>query len=158
MDAGAIKLEFFSLAFDLISKRLLEGDDEQGYLPKRIGVTGNVKNYEVMGLLIYHSFIQGETLFSRFQPWIFEYIKDPKDTELLKLIISEADIPRNAGNEALLMFIDQLKAIKSNEELQELCCIPQNSEKINSNQWDICDSITLKQKKKQRTGCQRVDF
>lgn len=66
MDAGSIKLEFFASVFDVLTKRLLEGDEEHGYLPKRLG-TSTRKNYEVLALVIYHAFVQGGVIFGRFQ-------------------------------------------------------------------------------------------
>ena len=145
MDAGSIKIEFFVKVFDVITKRLLEGDDENGYLPKRLGMSSR-KNFEVLALVIYHAFVQGGVFFGRFQKWIFTYLVDPDDADLLKCLIEVKHIPKNAGTAPLLSFIDDLNTAESNQEIFVLCEKAENSERINSSQWDIWDSVTMENK------------
>lgn len=145
VDAGSIKLEFFTNVFDVVTTRLLEGDDEIGYLPKRLGMASR-KNFEVLALVIYHAFVQGGVFFGRFQNWVFNYLIDPDDLDLLKCSVNVEHIPKNAGTAPLLEFIDDLKGAESDEDIFNLCGKPEYSERINASQWDICDPVNTENK------------
>jgi len=146
IDAGAIKKEFFELANNFICDRLLEGDVKQGFIPKRLGVTGSIINYKVLGVLIGHGFVQCGVLFARFQTWVYSYVVNPKDTDLLKTIINEKNIPLNAGTQSLLVIIESLRSANTEEELDSVCSVPENMERINTTQWGLVDQICLKTK------------
>ena len=143
VDAGALKIEFFTKFFEECRTSFFE--EVNGYfIPKKS--VGNLSIFKCIGVAIAHSIFQEGPSFSCLSPWCFDaLLKEPE--EKLLTMLKASDIPLNAGTAMLHTFISKIDAAETENEIIEIF----NSEEgpayeqiVNSSQWDITVSVSTK--------------
>ena len=143
IDAGALRIEFFTKFFQQARKELFE-EVNSHVIPKRSG--GNLVIFKIIGLVIAHSIFQDGPPFSSLAPWCYSVLLEDSEDET-DLLLTSDEIPLNAGTATLIKFINELDSAKDNEEINSLF----NSEEgpayeqiLNNSQWEITKEPTTK--------------
>ena len=106
LDAGAIKAEFFEMLLKEIQQRLFEGS-EWSMLPVKDSSKGLL--FQLAGIIVSHSIVQGGPSFSALCPAIYFYLADADPLYVLSQLRRQ-DIPLNAGTLVYLYFLLHLWA------------------------------------------------
>ena len=135
------------MVFTIAYERLFEST-KNGSLPKRVGSSGSLFNFQVFGKIIGHSLLNGcSSYLGGLQDWVCDFIiNESTDLAISNLNVERNSIPENAGTENLLMFIDALDECSTIEALNRILDKPENLERINSCQWLPTDTISLSNK------------
>ena len=115
-------------------------------MPKRVGSSGSLFNFQVFGKIIGHSLLSGcSSYLGGLQDWACDYLvnefPDPSTAQ-----VERSSIPENAGTENLLNFIDDLDNCLSKVELDQIVDKVENLERVNSCQWLPTDEINISNK------------
>ena len=101
-DAGALKKEFFEYALREVNNQLFEGEDGRRVPKKDVGLE---LLFEVAGMLLGHSIIQGGPGFPCLSPAVFDYLR----TCDVKLCYpTKDDIPLNISTHELITLIEEV--------------------------------------------------
>ena len=76
------------------------------------------------------------------------FLCDPTDHDLIKCLVSESLVPKNAGTSTFHEMIESLTLVESQEALDCLLDKREYMERINSSQWDITEPLTIERKEK----------
>ena len=88
--------------------------------------------------------LQGGPGFYQFQPWVFEVLIGLEDADDLLVFIKKEDIPRNAGSNDLIEFIEKLDAAVTQENVDAV--IDEHIHILNCSRWDPSTLVTVKSK------------
>ena len=148
LDGGAMKMEFFQLVFDEVSKRLFEGDSLNAVPVKD---SSKLFLFRLTGMLIVHMILQDGPFYTipALAPSVAEAILGGGLEETVPFL-SKHHIPLNSSTEALHDLIERLDVAKTEEELQMLMDKDESKEVfwqlVNSCHWPITEAINLRNK------------
>lgn len=145
IDAGAIRIEFFSKFFSFSLKELFE--EKNGYwIPKRSA--GNLMLFKIIGLSVAHSILHNGPMFDALHPYCYILLLEKADEEVATHLTPEL-IPLNAGTANLVQFIDGISKCDTDGAIENMF----NSEEgpafeqiVNGSQWDILTRVTIANK------------
>ncbi len=146
IDAGALKIEFFTLVFNEAKKQLFESADSKDWLliPKRAG--GNLQIFKIFGMIIAHSLLQNGPFFNFLAPWVVDLLLNEEGTSGDLMLEC---IPLNCATGCLINFIQLLKSCESNDAINELFSTadgPAFEQIISSSDWDPNETVTMDNK------------
>ena len=136
-DAGAIRIELFSVLLDHFEKRLFCGEVCEK-IPKR----ADSPHYILLGMCIAHSLMNQGPPF--LQNWAVDYLLGIEEYDLLLSQVNTSNIPKNAATIELIDFITKLEVTEEIQKLNDL--IDENMAIINSSSWEPNTCITLDNK------------
>eukprot|EP00112_Aurelia_sp_Birch-Aquarium-sp1_P004800 Seg1544.10 transcript_id=Seg1544.10/GoldUCD/mRNA.D3Y31 product="hypothetical protein" protein_id=Seg1544.10/GoldUCD/D3Y31 len=117
IDGGAIKREFFNLAFKEIRKRLFEGPEES-MLPVKDSSKGLL--FRIAGMAVVHSLVQGgPTGLPILAPSVYSYLLS-LDEDIIISQLDKSSIPLNSATERLLDLLSHLDDCESDKDLGDL--------------------------------------
>ena len=117
IDGGAIKREFFNLAFKEIRQRLFEGPEES-MLPIKDSSKGLL--FRIAGMVVVHSLIQGgPTGLLILAPSIYSYLLS-LDEDIIISQLDKSSIPQNSATERLLELLSHLENCESDKDLGDI--------------------------------------
>lgn len=105
IDAGALRAEFFQHLLKLVNHNWFEGNSFRR-VPKKDCTLEH--NFEICGLLIADSILQGGPGFPCLCPAVFSYILYGDKDKALQQLPTIDDIPLNASTESLCNFIQEV--------------------------------------------------
>ncbi len=148
LDGGALKVEFFNLAWDEVKKRLFTGN---GISLLPIKDTTKLFLFRVAGTLLVHTVIQDGpvTMLPKLAKAIL-FSMLGKDVSDINLQLSKHDIPLSARTENIHCLIEELDDASSDIQVHSILEESQKSEAywqiINASHWPMTEAITLKNK------------
>ena len=122
-------MEFFQLLLDQFRKRSLEGE-----FPYLVPRRGDSINYLVLGMVLGHSLLHGGPGLYCLQSWVYDIIAGLEDYDDLLGQIKITDIPKHAGSNDLLEFINKLDTVETQEQLDDIT--DQYIQILNFSRWD----------------------
>ena len=146
VDAGAVRLEFWSLVLKEINERLFEGHLHER-MPRRN--CGNFILFKMCGSVIAHSLLNKGPAFPCLAPWVYQYLHSAPQESVLLTMISPQQIVKTGATEKLLMLIEGLESCKYDEELDSLLDGVNKEvydQIISSSQWPIGCLISIENK------------
>lgn len=105
IDAGALRFEFFENIFREINDAMFEGEEKRR-VPKK---DANMEqNFELVGMMIGHSILQGGPGFSCLCPPAFNYLLYGDKERALECLPSLEDIPQNTATVRIIDLISEV--------------------------------------------------
>lgn len=112
VDAGALRGDFFEKLMTALNEKLFEGDDFRK-LPKKDG--GMEQLFEIGGMMVAHSVIQGGPSLSCINPALYHYMMtDNVEQSIMMYPLQVSNIPLNAGTADLINLIQQVGVVYIN--------------------------------------------
>ena len=106
VDAGALRGDFLENMMIAVDEKLFGGDSFRR-LPKKDG--GMEQLFEIGGMMVAHSVIQGGPSLSCISPAIYHYMMtDNVEQSIMTYPLQAGDIPLNAGTADLIQLIQQV--------------------------------------------------
>ncbi len=102
VDCGAIKSEFFTLLLAGINERLFEGIPTRRVPRRDVSLQ---EDFEVAGMAVAHSIMQGGPSFSCLSPAIYPLVLEEDCGIWCNYLPTREDIPHNAATASLIEFI-----------------------------------------------------
>ena len=148
LDGGALKVEYFNMAWEQATSRLFEGN-VSSLVP--IKDTTKIFLFRLMGMMVVHTVLQSGPVkrFPKLSPAVVSCMLGNEVEEIYRLLIKH-DIPLNAATENIHNLIEELDTAKSDQAIKEL--LGENSksgaywEIVNACHWPISEAIGIHNK------------
>lgn len=149
VDGGALKMEFFSKLFDQMKHEMFEETPTGSLIPRRSG--WNLQLFKTIGIAIGHSLLHNGPSFNGLSKWSYAVLAGKDENYIVGLLSAnhfKETIPLNAGTAGLIGLLNELEQVKSDEEINKIFDSsadgPAYEQLVNSSQWPVDSSITLK--------------
>ncbi len=148
LDGGAMKVEYFNLAWDHVTTRLFEGNPVS-----LVPIKDTTKRFlfQLTGILMVHTIMQSGPVnkFPRLSPSVVSCLLEESDEEIYSLL-SKHDLPINASTENVHFLIEELDAAKTHEKVKRLFDDHPKCEAhwqiVNACHWPTTEQISLHNK------------
>ena len=145
VDAGAVKIEFFSSLIEEIDKRLFEGRPHSR-VPKK---SWGTNHHMIAGMIIGHSLLQSGPAYSVLAPSVYNYLCSASEDAVMQstdMLPCIDDIPRDASTITIHDVIHKMDEASTQEDIDAILDVPEYLEVINGSGWPCTQTVAISNK------------